>query len=288
VLLFANSLSLQLIYLFSLSHSLLHHLTTKQKYYYNINDFALNPTLDATYTLLDEVIGDLATAMEGLPPATLHLGGDEVIYGCWANDSSIVDWMAVNGTQYGIAPGDFDALLSYFVSKAQALAANHGFNRPMQWEEVFKAGCDVSANTIYQVWTGAEYVGECTAANYAVVASPSSYWYLDHADNTASVMYDYDPSADLSSAQQALLLGGEVNMWGEHVDAHNHDAITWPRASAVAERLWSSSQVLEHLHLMHDKLLVQCLSVFPNQIDEAKTRGHKRLLPLLLPLYSFM
>jgi hexosaminidase len=188
------------------------------------------------------------------------LGGDEVIYGCWANDSSIVDWMAVNGTQYGIAPGDYDALLSYFVSKAQALAANHGFSQPTQWEEVFKAGCDVTPNTVYQVWTGAQYVGACTAANYAVVASPSSYWYLDHADNTASVMYDYDPSVDLSDAQQALLLGGEVNMWGEHVDEHNHDAITWPRAAAVAERLWSSSQV-QRLSLMF-LLLRLCVCFF--------------------------
>jgi hexosaminidase len=195
--------------------------------------------------LLDAVVGDLAAAMAGLPPATLHLGGDEVVYGCWNNDSSIVAWVAANGTQFGIAPGDYDALLSYFVAKAQALAAPHGFLRPTQWEEVFKAGVQVSPDTIFQVWTGAEFVGQCTAASYAVVASPSEYWYLDHAANTADVMYDYDPSVGLSGDQQTLLLGGEVAMWGEHVDAQNHDAITWPRAAAVAERLWSQAQVRE-------------------------------------------
>ena len=57
---------------------------------YNINDFALNPTLDETYTVLQSVLNDI-TAASGT--TTLHLGGDEVVYGCWRNDASIVKFM---------------------------------------------------------------------------------------------------------------------------------------------------------------------------------------------------
>lgn len=65
-------------------------------------------------------------------------------------------------------------------------------------------------------------------------------------DGCASGRYDYDPAAGLDQSQEALLLGGEVAMWGEHVDEANHDSIVHPRAASVAERLWSATQKVNH------------------------------------------
>ena len=81
-----------------------------EKYSYNINDFALNPTLDETYDTIQSILSDISTAVGGAK--YIHIGGDEVIYGCWAEDASITSFMSVNNIP------NYDSLLNYFVQRA--------------------------------------------------------------------------------------------------------------------------------------------------------------------------
>eukprot|EP01038_Epipyxis_sp_PR26KG_P008863 gene8863-11956_t len=212
-----------------------------------IDDLAMNPTKDETYSTIQSILSDVIRTTKS---AKIHLGGDEVVYGCWAADKSITSFMAENGIK------SYDQLLAYFISKSDKIANDLGAS-VIHWEEVFLAGCEVPENTLFQVWTDSSKVSQVTGAGYKIIASPSDYWYLDHADNTWQVMYNYDPYMGITNTtQQALIYGGEVCLWGEHVDDKNIESFMYPRASAAGERMWSL-QTVTNIDDALNRLLIQ-------------------------------
>lgn len=58
-------------------------------------------------------------------------------------------------------------------------------------------------------------------------------------------MYGYDPAETLQPGSGGVaerVLGGEAAMWSEHLRPAILDYVVWPRAAAVAERLWSPAE----------------------------------------------
>ena len=213
-----------------------------EKYSYNINDFALNPTRDETFDVIEGVIEDIISAT-GLN--RIHLGGDEVVYGCWANDTSIIRYMEEEDMI-----GDYDKLYMQFVQRNNNFLKNRKVS-PMYWEEVFTAsemveGASFPKDVLFQVWTDSKKVSSIVSAGYTAIVSSQDYWYLDHAENNWERMYDYDPVVNLTQMEAALVVGGETTMWGEHVDENNLQSFIFPRALAVGERLWSSTGVISN------------------------------------------
>src|SRR5262249_31430138 len=67
-------------------------------------------------------------------------------------------------------------------------------------------------------------------------------------------------SANLTPAQAQLVLGGEVCMWGEHINQLSIDSRIWPRTAAVAERFWSPETVTD-VDDMYRRLAVETLRI---------------------------
>jgi hexosaminidase len=219
------------------------------KYYYNINDFALNPALDETYTTVNNIISDMISATGS---KYIHLGGDEVVYGCWKNDTSVVNFY--NSMGYT----SYDQVLDYFVQKVDGFVTSQLGVTVTHWEEVFTANVKVPAGTRYQVWTDSSKVSQVTAAKYPVIASPSNYWYLNVQTNTWQNMYAYDPTVNLTSSQADYIIGGEAALWSEYIDETNIEVNIYPRASAVAERLWSPKSVTNQTDAQNRLVIQKC------------------------------
>lgn len=65
--------------------------------------------------------------------------------------------------------------------------------------------------------------------------SNQGVWYLDHLDVPWEQVYTAEPLAGINdTAQQKLVLGGEVCMWGETADTSDVQQTIWPRAAAAA------------------------------------------------------
>lgn len=192
----------------------------------------LNPASSDTLPALKAVISTLASASMD---TVLHLGGDEVDPTCWNNSAAVRAWMAANGIS------SLDGIYEYFVEQTNAMAEQLNMS-PMRWEEVWKHfRTQLDRRTIIEAWLSTEAMNDAANNGYRTVFSvDDSYYYLDYLDVTWDQTYSTDILASVTNASAVpFILGGEMCMWGETVDAGTVLQTIWPRAAAGAERLWS-------------------------------------------------
>ncbi|KAH3759521.1 beta-hexosaminidase subunit beta [Pelomyxa schiedti] len=202
----------------------------------------LDPSTEDTFTLLTDLFTEITGGVQGaglFPEDLFHLGGDEVDYTCWETTDHIVEWMNAQGY-------DTEDTYMYFVSRSHDIVESLG-RSPVNWQEVFNHfGNALDNNTIIHVWLDHAKLAEVVAAGYRGILSNNDVWYLDHLSTTWQQFYLNDLYEGISDpAQQKLVIGGEVCMWGETVDASDIFNTIWPRAAAAAERLWSPTSVTD-------------------------------------------
>uniref|UniRef100_A0A8D0AL58 Beta-hexosaminidase n=1 Tax=Sander lucioperca TaxID=283035 RepID=A0A8D0AL58_SANLU len=182
----------------------------------------VNPILNTTYDFMSQFFKEISTVF---PDAYVHLGGDEVDFTCWKSNPDIQKFMDQQG--YG---QDYKKLESFYIQKCVLL---------------------LKPDTLIHVWKGnqEQYQSEManvTSAGYKTLLSTP--WYLNRISYGQDWHghYKADPQDfNGTEEQKKLVIGGEACLWGEYVDATNLTPRLWPRASAVAERLWSAKDVTD-------------------------------------------
>ncbi|GAB4855916.1 Beta-hexosaminidase 3 [Ancistrocladus abbreviatus] len=129
----------------------------------------------------------------------------------------------------------------YFVLRAQKIALLHGYEI-VNWEETFNHfGDKLSRKTVVHNWLEIGIPERVVAAGLRCIVSNQDKWYLHYLDSTWDQFYMNEPLTNITQPkQQALVIGGEVCMWGEYIDASDIQQTIWPRAAAAAERLWTT------------------------------------------------
>ncbi|CAO2824393.1 unnamed protein product [Amaranthus hypochondriacus] len=228
----------------------------------------LNPLHPKTYQVMKRVINDIVSLF---PDPYYHSGGDEVVPGCWTADPDIRAFVShTNNSLSQLLQLFVNSTLPYIVSQKKTA---------IYWEDVLLDPTirveDTSVlppdHTILQTWNGGpQNTKRIVSSGYRAIVSSSDYYYLDcgHGEfvgnmslydkppgtdqgnggswcgpfKTWQLIYNYDITYNLTAEEKKLVLGGEVTLWSEQADPTVLDSRLWPRASALAESLWSGNR----------------------------------------------
>ncbi|MBO0910695.1 MAG: family 20 glycosylhydrolase [Acidobacteria bacterium] len=201
---------------------------------WGIFDPAMDPTRESTYKFLDEFIGEMAKLF---PDQFFHIGGDEVNGKQWDANPNIQEFMRSHQLKNNAD------LQAYFNTRIQKILEKHG--KIMEgWDEILRPALPKSI--VIQSWRGPQSLADAAHQGYRGLLS--SGYYLDLMQ-PAREHYAVDPfsggAGSLTEEEKQKILGGEACMWAEYVSPETIDSRIWPRAAAIAERLWSGREVTD-------------------------------------------
>jgi hexosaminidase len=215
---------------------------------FGVFDPVMDPTRESTYKFLDTFIAEMAAIF---PDHFMHIGGDENNGVEWKANPRIQTFMREHSLQ------DTAALQNYFNQRLLKLLEKHG-KHMIGWDEILTP--DLPRDVVVQSWRGADSLATGARNGYNSILSAGYYLNLM---SSAAAHYVVDPlpqASGLTPEQQARILGGEACMWTEQTTPQDIDSRIWPRAAAIAERLWSPREV-DNVDDMYRRLAAESLQL---------------------------
>lgn len=195
-------------------------------------------TLEFMCAVLDEI-------MEIFPSELIGIGGDECRKDEWRADPRTQERMK----QLGIR--DEKELQSWFIGRINAHVRSRG-RRVFGWDEILEGG--LCEDAVVASWRGTSGALLAANAGHDVVMCPEDVVYFDYRQSSSPVepiptgvvttvadVRAFTPIPEgLASNKHTHVLGGQANLWTEHVDSSRRlDYQVFPRLCALAEALWS-------------------------------------------------
>lgn len=211
------------------------------QHFYGVIDNTLCPANEKVYVFLDKVFTEVAQLF---PFAYIHMGGDETARNFWEKNEQIKALMKKENLK------DLDEVQSYFVKRVEKIISSKG-KKMIGWDEILQGG--LAENAAVMSWRGMKGGIEAAKMGHEVVMSPTDFVYIDYMQGDACIeppvyaslrlkkTYQFEPLPE--GVDPKFIKGGQANLWTEQVYNMRHaEYMTWPRAFAVAEALWSKKE----------------------------------------------
>jgi hexosaminidase len=204
-------------------------------------DDNLCPANEKVYEFLDVVFTQVAALF---PFEYIHAGGDETSKNFWEKSDAIKELMKREGLK------NMEEVQSYFSKRVEKIISSKG-KKFMGWDEILEGGLAPSAAVMS--WRGMKGGIEAARMKHEVVMSPTTFAYLDYMQGDSlieprvyatlrlSTAYQFEPMPE--GVDPKYIKGGQANLWTEQIYNYRHaQYMTWPRAFAIAESLWSPKE----------------------------------------------
>jgi hexosaminidase len=211
-------------------------------------DNTLCPANEKVYEFLDKVITEVAQIF---PFEYIHMGGDEAPHNFWEKNDMIKNLMKREGLT------TMPQVQNYLTKRVDSIVRSKG-KKLIGWDEILE-GDGLPTTAAVMSWRGMKGGIEAAKSGHEVVMSPTDFAYIDYMQGDVAIEPRIYASLSLTKTYQfeplpagvdpKYIKGGQANLWTEQVYNMRHaEYMTFPRALAIAESVWSPKEKKEWKH----------------------------------------